>query len=147
MNSTKWLCPEPTLFSWVGWPGEPPPTPHPPPPPPPHPHPPPLPPATLPNAVSSRLAGHSDPPLFSNPLTLSLDIQVCHECPSCSRFHWLLKVTLDMCFSAQCTKFLKLNRIYMTIISKVAWKCIWCGHRVQWCVTAPHMRENCAVRR
>ena len=37
-------------------------------------------------------------------------------------------------------------RISMTIISKVAWKCIWCCHWVQRCLSAPDSGGNCAVR-
>ena len=59
-------------------------------------------------------------PLFSNPLMLPFDTQVCHECPIRLRFHWILQVILEKAFSAHCTRIWKLNRISMTIISKVA---------------------------
>ena len=36
-------------------------------------------------------------PLLSNPL------MVCHECQICLRFHWILKVILEMAFSAHYT--------------------------------------------
>ena len=42
-------------------------------------------------------------PLFSNTLMLPFDNQVCHECQICLRFHWILKVILEMAFSAHCT--------------------------------------------
>ena len=52
-------------------------------------------------------------------------------------------------FSAHCTQIWKLNRISMTIISKVARKRLRCCGRVQRCVTAPHWAhrwgEYCAV--
>ena len=81
-------------------------------------------------------------PLFSNPLMLPFDAQVCNECQICLRFHRILKVILEMAFSAHCTQIWKLHRISMTIISEVARKCIWCCHRVQRCVTAPYHTQN-----
>ena len=43
-------------------------------------------------------------PLFLNPLMLPFDTQVCHEHQICLRFHWMLKVILEMAFSAHCTQ-------------------------------------------
>ena len=63
------------------------------------------------------------------------------QTPLCSRFHWILKVILEMAFSAHCSKIWKLNQISMTIISKFAWKCIWCCHRVQQCVVVSYSEE------
>ena len=82
-------------------------------------------------------------PLFPNPLMLPFDTEVCHVRQICLIFHRILKMILEMAFSAHCTQIWKLNRISMIIISKVARKCIWCCHRVQRCVTAP----LCAHRR
>ena len=48
---------------------------------------------------------------------LPFDTQVCHEC---LRFHWILKMILEKAFSSHCTRIWKLNRISLTIISKVA---------------------------
>ena len=42
-------------------------------------------------------------PLFSERLRLPFDNQVCHACQICLRFHWILKVILEMSFSAHCT--------------------------------------------
>ena len=64
------------------------------------------------------------------------DTQVCHERQICLRFHRILKVILEMTFSAHCTLIWKLNRLSTTIISKVAWKSSWCCDQVQQCVTA-----------
>ena len=72
--------------------------------------------------------------LWGHPLIL----RVYHECQICLRFHWILKVILEMAFSAHWAPIWKLNRISMTIINKVAGKCIWCCHRVQQCVMVPH---------
>ena len=71
---------------------------------------------------------------------LPFDTQVWHERQICLRFHRILKVILEMAFSAHNTQSRKLNLISMTIIRKVAWKCIWCCHRVQRCVTALYGR-------
>ena len=87
-------------------------------------------------------------PLFSNPLISPFDTQVCHERQICLKFHRILKVILEMAFLAHCTQIWKLNRISMTIISKVARKCVWCCGQVQRCVTAPTelaVGEYCAV--
>ena len=65
------------------------------------------------------------------------DTQVYHEHQICLRFHRILKVILEMAFSAHCTPIWKVNRISTTIINKVTRKCIWCCHRVQRCVTSP----------
>ena len=65
------------------------------------------------------------------------DTQVYHEHQICLRFHQILKVILEMAFSAHCTPIWKLNRISTTIINKVTRKCIWCCHRAQRCVTSP----------
>ena len=64
-------------------------------------------------------------PMFSNPLMLPFDTQMCHEYQICLRFHRILKVILEMAFLAHCTQIWKLNRTCMTIISKVAWKWSW----------------------
>ena len=77
-------------------------------------------------------------PLFSNPLMLLFDTQVCHKREIYLRFHQILKVILEMAFSAHCTQVWKLNQISMTIISKVACKCIWYCYRGQWCVTVTY---------
>ena len=47
-------------------------------------------------------------------------------------------------FSSHCTQIWKLNRISMTIISKVARKCIWCCHWVQRWMTVPYSGELCS---
>ena len=44
------------------------------------------------------------------------DTQVCHECQICSRFHRILKVILEMDFSAHCTQIWKFNRISLTVL-------------------------------
>ena len=44
------------------------------------------------------------PPLFSNPLMLPFDTQVCHKCQICLRFHQILKAILEMACSAHCTQ-------------------------------------------
>ena len=85
-------------------------------------------------------------PLFSNPLMSPFDTQVYHECQICLRFHRILTVILEMAFSAHCTLIWMLKWISMTIINKVAWKCIWCCHQVQRFVTLPTVGGNCAVR-
>ena len=77
-------------------------------------------------------------PLFSNLLMLPFDTHVCHLRQIYLRFHWILKVILEMAFSAHCTNIWKLDLISMTIISKVARKFFWCYHQVQWFVTAFH---------
>ena len=77
-------------------------------------------------------------PLFLNPLMSPFDTQVYHKRQICLRFHWILRVILEMAFSAHCTSNWKLNQISMTIINKVARKCIWCCHRIHWCVTVPY---------
>ena len=106
--------------------------------------PPPL--VTLPNWVSSCLSGHSDH-IVLEPFDVTLWYSGVPWLPN------LLKISLDiksieimkMAFSAHCTQIWKLNRISMTIISKVAWKCIWCSHQVQRCMTAPHSgRKLCS---
>ena len=76
---------------------------------------------------------------------LPFDTQECHERLICLRFHRILKMILEMAFSAHCTQIWKLSRIYMTNFSKVARKCIWCCHRAQRCMTTPYSGENCAV--
>ena len=38
-----------------------------------------------------------------NPLMLPFDSQVCHGCQVCLRFHWILKVILEMAFSEHCS--------------------------------------------
>ena len=87
-------------------------------------------------------------PLFSNSVMLPFDTQVRHECQICKGFHQILKVILEMFFfSAHCTQIWKLNQISMTIISKVARKCIWCCHRVQGCLTAPDIGGKLCRRR
>ena len=65
------------------------------------------------------------------------DTQVYHKHQICLRFHRILKVILEMAFSAHCSPIWKLNRISTTIINKVTRKCIWCCHRVLRCVTSP----------
>ena len=66
--------PEPTLLSWGGWPRDktfPPPRPH-------------------SQTQSYRAYQATQIPLFSNPLMLPFDTQVCHEHLICLRFHWIL---------------------------------------------------------
>ena len=75
---------------------------------------------------------------------LPFDTQVCHKCQICLRFHRILKVILEMAFSAHRTQIWKSNWISMTIISKVAWKCIWCCRQVQRCVTGPPGVKLCS---
>ena len=70
---------------------------------------------------------------------------LCNECQICLRFHWILKVILEMAFLEHCTKIWKLNRISMTILIKVARKCICCCRRVHQCMTAPILGGKCAV--
>ena len=77
-------------------------------------------------------------------MCLNFDTQVCHKRHICLRFHRILKVIIEMAFSAYCTQIWKFNEISMTIISKVtlafdatagssdAWRC-------------PTEGENCAV--
>ena len=112
---------EPTLLTWERWPREKyssHPRPH--------------------SETRSNRAYHAtQTPLFSNPLMLPFDTQVCQERQNCLRFHWILKVILEMAFSVHCISILKLNRISRTSISKVVQKYIWCCGRVQRCVTAP----------
>ena len=84
---------------------------------------------------SYRAYQDTQTPLFSNPLMLPFDTQVCHKWQICLRFHQIIKVILEMAFSAHCTLNWKLNRIFRTGISKVAQKCTWCCER---CMTAPH---------
>ena len=62
--------------------------------------------ATLQNLVLSRLSGHSEP-LFLNHLMLPFDTQVCHEHQICLRCHRILKVILQMAFSAHRTQIWK----------------------------------------
>ena len=76
--------------------------------------------------------------LFSNPLMSLFETQMCHERQICLKVYRILKVILENGFSAHCTQIWKLNLISMTIISKVARKCIWCCGRIRRCVTAPH---------
>ena len=57
------------------------------------------------------------------------DTQVFRERQICFRFCWILKLILEMAFSAYCTQIWKLNRISMTIISKVSRKWTWCCQR------------------
>ena len=98
----------------------------------------PLPPlATLPNPVLSYLSGHSDT-IVLEPIDVTLWYSDEPWLPN------LLKISSDIesdfnifFFSILHTDF-KLNRISVTIISKVARKCIWCCARVQRCVTAPY---------
>ena len=121
--------PEPTLLSLGGWPCEKI-SPHP---------------WSRCQSWSHRAYQVTQTPLFSNTLMLPFDNQVCHEYQICIRFQWILKVILEMAFSAHCTWIWKLNRISMIIINKVARKCICCCHRVHQCLTAPTLEGNCAV--
>ena len=120
------ITPEPTLLSWGGWPHEKIP-------PPPHTH------TPSHDAKPSLIAlirpfrPHCSRTLWCHPLIL-----VCHECQNCLRFHQILKMILEIAFSAHCTQICKFNQICMTIISKVARKCIWCWGQIQRCVTTPH---------
>ena len=78
-------------------------------------------------------------PLFSNHLMWPFDTQVCHEPQICLRYwKWFQK----WLFSANSAQVWKLNRISMTIINKVARKCIRCCQNVQRCVTAPQKGEE-----
>ena len=96
---------------------------------------------------SYRASPTTQTPLFSNPLMSPFDPQVYHERQICLGFHRILKVVLEMVFSAHYTPIWKLNRISMTIINKVARNCIGCCHRVQRCVTAPYSGVNCVRKR
>ena len=95
--------PEPTLLTWGGWPFEKY-SPHP-----------------WPRSQTRSYCTDqaTQTPLFSNPLMLPFDTQVCHERQICLRFHQLLKVILEMAFSAHCTSIWKLNQISRTSTSKV----------------------------
>ena len=124
--------PEPTLLSRGGWPHPHTQTPHP------HSHPHPTPHWPRCQTRSYRAYQATQTPLFSNTLVSPFDTQVCHKRQICFRIHRILKVVLEMAFSAHCTQIWKLNRISMTIISKVTRKCIWCCGWVQRCVTASH---------
>ena len=81
--------------------------------------------ATLPNPVLSRLSGHSDP-IVLEPFDVTVWYSDVPRTPN------LLKISSDIesdfrkGFSAHYTQIWKLNRISMTIIYKVARKCIWC---------------------
>ena len=114
--------PEPTVLTWGGWPRE----------------------KYFPHPWqrSQTWSYHTyqaiQTPLFPKPLMLPIDTQVCHKHQICLRFHQILKVILEMAFSAHCTSIWKLNGISRTSISKILQKCIWCCCRVQRCVTAPH---------
>ena len=110
--------PEPTLLSWGRWPCEKnSPTP-----------------GHIANTILSHLLGHSDP-IVLKPFHV---IMVYHECQISSRFHQILKVILEMAFSAHYSSIWKLNWISRTSINKFAQKCIWCCSRVQGCLVAPH---------
>ena len=74
--------------------------------------PPPL--ATLLNPVLLCLSGHSDP-IVLEPFHVTLWYS---GVPRTPRFHRILKVILEMAFSAHCTQIWKWNRISMTIISR-----------------------------
>ena len=87
---------------------------------------------------SNRAYQATQTPLSSDSLMLPFDTQVCHECQICLRLHRILEVILEMAFSALCTQIWKLNRISMSIINKIGWKCIWCCHRVQRCLMAAY---------
>ena len=114
--------PEPTLLIWGGWPRE-------------IISPSPL--ATLPNLVLSCLSGHSDS-IVIEPFDIILWYSSVPRMPNLLKVHRMLKVILEMAFMAHCTQIWKLNQISLTMISKVAWKCIWCCSWVQRCMTAPH---------
>ena len=80
--------PEPTLLSWGGRPLEkkfPHPWPH-------------------SQTGSYHAYQATQTPLFSNPLMLLFDTQVCHKREIYLRFHQILKVILEMAFSAHCTQ-------------------------------------------
>ena len=102
-----------------------------------------------PSPVLSRLSGHADPILFFNPFDVTLWYSGGPRTTNLFRFHRILKVILELASSAHCTYIWKLNRISITNISKFAWKCIWCCHRFQRCVTVPTVGlgggEDCAV--
>ena len=92
---------------------------------------------TLLNPVLSRLSGHADPIVLE-----PFDVTLCY--PGVPRTPNLLKISSDIesnirngLFSTLRTD-LKVEWTSMTIISKLTRKCIWCYHRVQWCVTTPH---------
>ena len=94
---------------------------------------------------SYRTYQPSQTQLFLNTLMLPFDTQVCQEHQICLRFHRILKVILEMAFSAHFTQIWKLNWISMTIISKVAWKYIWCCHQIQRGTTVPYSgRKLCS---
>ena len=93
--------PEPTLLSWGGWPrGKI------------FPHP-------WPRCQTRSYHAYqaTQTPLFSNPWMLPFDTQLCQIC---LRFHQILKLILEMAFSAHFSQIWKLNQISVTIISKVA---------------------------
>ena len=93
--------PESTLLSWEGWPHEI----HPP-----HPWP----------CCQTRFYldyQATQTLLFSNHLMSLFDTQVYHECQICLSFYRILKVILEMAFSAHCTQVWNLNQISMTIIN------------------------------
>ena len=103
--------------------------------------PPPL--AMLPNPVLSCLSSHSDPIVLET-FDVTLWYSGVSRTPNLLK---ILKVISEMTFSANCAQVWKLNRISMTIINKVARKCIRCCQNVQWCVTAPQKGEGGIVQR
>ena len=113
--------PEPTLLIWGGWPLEK--------------NPPPL--AKLPNLVLSSLSGHSDP-IVLEPFDVTFDNQV-PRTPNLPKISSGIESDIRNGFFSTLHTALKVNQVFMTIINKVAWKCIWCCHQVQWCITAPKM--------
>ena len=98
--------------------------------------PPPL--AMLPNPVLSCLSSHSDP-IVLEPFDVTLWYSGVSRTPNLLK---ILKVISEMTFSANCAQVWKLNRISMTIINKVARKCIRCCQNVQRCLTAPQKGEG-----
>ena len=96
--------------------------------------PPPL--ATLPNPVLSHLSDHSDPTVLE-PFDVTLWYSGVPWPPNLLKTSSDIEVILEMTFSVHCTLIWKLNQISMTIINKVARKCVWCC-QVQRCVMAPY---------
>ena len=102
--------------------------------------------AMLPNPVLSRLSCHSDPIVLRS--IEPFDVTLWYS--DVPRTLNLLKISSDIerdfrnGFFAHCTQVWKFNRISMTIISKVAWKCIWCCRR-EYCTVGHESMVNIAT--
>ena len=80
-------------------------------------------------------------PMFSNPLMLPFNTQVCHQCQMCLRFNWILKVNRFWPFQLIAHRFESWIEFLWPLLTKLhEFKCIynWCYHWVQRCVMAPY---------